>query len=72
MAHGVNTAIKAMKPPRPHPMLDRAGREAQTDQLPMRNHAMLAAGQDSHPSITLVPFPFHSKGKWTSVMFSPP
>jgi hypothetical protein len=61
-----------MEPSRSQPVLNRAGCEARSDQLPVRDHAMLAAGQDSHPRITLFTFPFHNEGKVKSVMFSPP
>jgi hypothetical protein len=61
-----------MKPACPQPMLNRTGCEAQADQLPVRDHPMLPAGQDGHPRVTLFTFPFHNEGKVKSVVFSPP
>ncbi len=51
MPHRVDAAVQAMKPPLLDAAVNGAAREAQVDELPVRNHAVLASGHACDRSI---------------------
>ena len=55
MADGIYATMDTMQAPGRHPALDRSPADAEPQQLPMRDHAMLPMRQLRDPSVTTSP-----------------